>query len=107
MSLDGMRNFEAAKGRRHAFEGLVAVGRVGTPGDWRALYAYQYVQRDAVVGAYNGDDWWWHTWYEGHRLAVAVTILPQVYVQASGVVQRRLDEMYWLNRYIIDFVKMF
>jgi hypothetical protein len=107
VSLDGMNNFEAQDRRRLAFEGALVVGRLGTPGNWRAVYSYQYVQRDAIVGAYNGDDWWWHTWYEGHRLALGVTVLPQVYVQGSAVVQRRLDLGFWLNRYMVDLVKMF
>ncbi|MEX1245098.1 MAG: hypothetical protein WEB59_11385 [Thermoanaerobaculia bacterium] len=107
VSLDGMNNFEAQTGRRLAFEGALVVGRLGTPGNWRAVYSYQYIQRDATVGAYNGDDWWWHTWYEGHRLALGVTVLPQVYVQGSAVVQRRLDLDFWINRYMVDLVKMF
>lgn len=107
ISLDGIRNFSAPGGKRLAFEGALAVGRLGTPGDWRATYAYQYVQRDALVGAYNSDDWWWHTWFEGHRLTVAVTILPRVFLQGSVSLNRRLDETYWLNRYLVDLVKMF
>jgi hypothetical protein len=107
VSLDGIRNFEGASGKKSAFEGVLAVGRLGTPGHWRVFYAYQYVERDALVGAYNTDDWWFHTWYEGHRAGVAVTILPQVYVQFAGTLQRRLDRPNWLNRYTLDLVKMF
>ena len=107
VSLDGIRNFSAPEGKRLAFEGVLAVGRLGTPGDWRATYAYQYVQRDALVGAYNSDDWWWHTWFEGHRVTMAVTILPRVYLQGSFSLNRRLDQTYWINRYFVDLVKMF
>jgi hypothetical protein len=107
LSLDGLHNFRAGPRRKSAFEATLAAGRVGTPGQWRTFYTYQYVQRDAVVGAYNTDDWWFHTWYEGHRLGVAVTILPQVYVQASSSLQRRLDTRRWVNRYLVDVVKMF
>lgn len=107
VSLDGIHNFEAEDGNRNAFEGAVAVGSVGTPRTWRAFYMYQYVERDAVVGAYNTDDWWFHSWYRGHRVGVAVTLLPQVYVQGTFLVQQRLDLSGWLNRITVDLVKMF
>jgi len=87
--------------------GAVAIGSVGTPGTWRAFYMFQYVERDAVVGAYNTDDWWFHSRYRGHRAGVAVTLFPQVYVQGAFLVQRRLDLKTWLNRITVDLVKMF
>jgi hypothetical protein len=107
VSLDGVHNFAADPGRRNAFDGTVTAGRLGTPGEFRASYSYQYIQRDAIVGAYNSDDWWYHTWYEGHRLAVAWTFLPNLYLQAAFTVQRRLDTQYWVHRYLVDLVKMF
>jgi Putative porin len=107
VSLDGVHNFEATDGNRNAFEGAVAVGSVGTPGTWRAFYIYQYVERDAVVGAYNTDDWWFHSRYRGHRTGVAVTLLPQVFVQGTVMFQRRLDLQATLNRITVDLVKMF
>ena len=85
----------------------MTAGALGTPGQFRASYGYQYIQRDAMVGAYNSDDWWYHTWYEGHRVALAWTFLPGVYLQTAFTVQRRLDQQYWLNRYLVDLVKMF
>lgn len=107
VSLDGVRNFAADEGRRNAFEGSVTAGALGTPGQLRASYSYQYIQRDAMVGAYNSDDWWYHTWYEGHRVAVAWTFLPNLYLQGAFTLQRRLDTQYWVNRYLVDLVKMF
>jgi hypothetical protein len=107
LSLDGIHNFRAGTKKKNAFEVTLSAGRVGTPGDLRAFYTYQYVQRDALVAAYNTDDWWFHTWYEGHRAGAAVTFLPQTYVQFSGSVQRRLDTRNWVNRYLVDLVKMF
>lgn len=107
VSLDGIHNFAADPGNRNAFEGAVAVGSVGTPGTWRAFYMYQYVQRDAVLGAYNTDDWWFHSRYRGHRAGVAFTVLPQIFVQGAVVFQRRLDLKTTLNRITVDLVKMF
>ena len=110
LSLDGVKNFgsrEEAKGDDKALEASVTLGRVGTPGQVRGFYTFQYIQRDALLGAYNTDDWWFHTWYRGHRVGLAVTMFPQVYVQASAMVQQRLDRNTWLNRYMLDLVKMF
>jgi hypothetical protein len=107
VSIDGIHNFEAKTPNRDAIEAALAVGSVGTPGTWRAFYMYQYVQRDAVAGAYNTDDWWFHSRYTGHRAGVAVTLVPQVYLQGTFLVQRRLDLSGWLNRITIDLVKMF
>jgi hypothetical protein len=107
VSLDAIHNFEAEGDGGDAVEAAIAVGSVGTPRTWRAFYMFQYVERDAVVGAYNTDDWWFHSRYRGHRAGVAVTLLPQVYVQGTFLVQRRLDLKTWLNRVTVDLVKMF
>ncbi len=107
LSFDGLDNFAARDGRRLAFEASLTAGQAGTPGDWRGFYVYQYIERDATMGAYNTDDWWYHTWYEGHRVGVAWTFLPRVYLQGSFSVQRRLDSHSWINRYLVDLVKMF
>ncbi|MEO8349431.1 MAG: putative porin [Acidobacteriota bacterium] len=107
LSFDGVHNFEASDGNRSAFEGAIVLGSVGTPGTWRGFYMYQYVERDAVVGAYNTDDWWFHSRYRGHRTGVAVTILPQVFVQGTLMLQRRLDLRSTLNRITVDLVKVF
>ncbi|MFN2386613.1 MAG: putative porin [Thermoanaerobaculia bacterium] len=107
VSADVSRNFGAVTDEKDAFEGSLAVGQLGTPGQWRTFYTFQYVERDAVVGAYNTDDWWFHSWYRGHRVGVGFTVLPRVFVQGAVMFQRRLDLPRWLNRYTVDLVKMF
>jgi hypothetical protein len=107
VSLDGIHNFGAVGPGSNAYEAAVSVGSVGTPRNWRAFFVYQYIGRDALVGAYNTDDWWWHTWAEGYRAGFAYTILPMVYLQPAFVLQRRLDYAFWINRVTVDLVKMF
>lgn len=107
VSIDLSRNFGAETDEKDAFEGSLSAGQLGTPGQWRAFYTFQYVERDAVVGAYNTDDWWFHSWYRGHRVGVGFTVLPRVFVQGTVMFQRRLDLPRWLNRYMVDLVKMF
>jgi hypothetical protein len=107
IGLDAIHNFGTVGSGPNAYEGSVTVGSVGTPWTWRAFFVYQYVGRDAVVGAYNTDDWWYHTWAEGYRTGVALTVLPMVYVQPAVVFQRRLDYEGYLTRITVDLVKMF
>ena len=110
ISLDGLVNTgvsEDADEEKSALEGSLFLGRVGTPGNWRFFYTFQYVERDAVLGAYNTDDWWFHSWYRGHRMGIAITILPRVFVQGVLVFQQRLDLPSTLNRITLDVVKMF
>ncbi len=110
VSLDFLRNTATASEayrQNSAFEGTFVLGRVGRRGDWRFLYQFQYVERDAVLGAYNTDDWWFHSWYRGHRVAAAYTVLPDVFVQSSLVIQKRLDLNNSLNRVIVELVKLF
>jgi hypothetical protein len=112
VSLDGVKNFgirgfAKEEGEGEAFEGQLALGRVGTPWNVRFFYTFQYVETDALIGAYNTDDWWFHTWYVGHRTGLALTVLPNVYVQGSIMFQRRLDRQNYLNRILVDLVKIF
>ena len=107
LSLDYIHNFGAPGKIANAYEAGVMVGNVGTPNTWRAFFIYQYIGRDALVGAYNTDDWWWHTWAEGYRFGASYTIFPMVYVQPAVVFQRRLDYYSWINRVTVDLVKMF
>ena len=110
VSLDGAVNNgvrDVAVREKSAFEASLTAGRLGNPWDWRAFVTYQYIERDAILGAYNTDDWWFHTWYRGVRAGVAVTVLPQVFVQGIVMFQRRLDLPTTLNRVTVDLVKMF
>jgi len=107
VSLDFVHNFGIVGTGPNAYEAAVSVGSVGTPRTWRGFFVYQNVGRDALVGAYNTDDWWWHTWAEGYRFGFSYTVLPMLYVQPAVVFQRRLDASYWINRVTVDLVKMF
>ncbi len=110
LSVDGLVNLGVRREASHeksAFEGVASVGRVGTPGDWRVFYIFQYVERDAVLGAYTSDDWWFHSWHRGSRAGIAFTFLPQVFLQGTVMFQKRLDLKTTLNRVTVDLVKMF
>jgi len=108
LSVDWAHNLAATeRAYRDGVEAALRIGREGSPGDVQLFDIYQYVDRDAIVGAYNTDDWWFHTWYVGHRAGVSVTVLPQVMLRPSVVFQRRQDRRHYLNRYLLDLVKTF
>ena len=108
LSLDWAHNLAATEREyRDGFEAAIRVGREGDRGDFQVFDVYQYVDRDAVVGAYNTDDWWFHSWYVGHRVGVAYTVVAGVEIRPSVVFQRRQDRSHYLNRYLFDLVKTF
>ncbi len=107
ITVDGIHNFGSETDDVNAIEATLALGQLGSPGQFRFFYIFQYIERDALPGAYNTDDWWFHTWARGHRMGVGVTILPNLFVQGAVVFQNRLDRTIWLNRVTIDLVKMF
>jgi Putative porin len=107
ISADWARNLAGPPEYRDAFEAALFIGSAGTPGDFEIFDIYQYVDRDALVGAYNTDDWWFHTWYEGHRAGASYTFLPGWLLRPSIVFQRRQDRAHYLNRLLVDLVKMF
>ncbi|MGH9443194.1 MAG: putative porin [Thermoanaerobaculia bacterium] len=107
-SFDWARNLAADENAyRDAFEAALRIGREGNRGDFQVFDVYQSVDRDAVVGAYNTDDWWFHSWYVGHRVGVSYTVVSGVEIRPSVVFQRRQDRKHYLNRYLFDLVKTF
>jgi hypothetical protein len=108
LSVDWVHNFGAIESEySNGYEVALVVGQTGNPGNVQFFNVWQYIEQDAVLGAYNSDDWWFHTWYDGDRVGVAVTVLPQVVIRPSVVFQHRLDREHYLNRYLVDFVKIF
>lgn len=108
VSVDWARNLAANEDiYRDGVEVALRIGREGNRGDFQFFDVFQYVDRDAVVGAYNTDDWWFHSWYTGHRIGVAYTVAAGIEVRPSVVFQRRQDRGHYLNRYLFDLVKTF
>ena len=108
LSLDWTHNLAGSEPEyRDGVEAALRIGHEGNRGDWLVFEAFQYVDRDAVVGAYNTDDWWFHSWYTGNRFGIAYTIVPGVELRPSVVFQRRQDRQHYLNRYLFDLVKTF
>jgi hypothetical protein len=58
--LDLVRNF-GADDQRDGARFSVVYGNRREAGSWEIGYAYQRIQRDAVMAAFNAEDWWFHS----------------------------------------------
>jgi hypothetical protein len=72
---------------------LVAGDRT-KPRGWEFGYVFQRIQRDAVMAAFNSDDWWFHSAVRGHMLWVGYGIDATWDLRLGGFHERRdgLDE---------------
>jgi signal transduction histidine kinase len=87
---DVVRNLGADSDR----DGLRAIAVVGDAGRARSIevaYAYQRIERDAVLAAMNGDDWWFHSRSRGHMLRAAIGVTSRIVVRVSSFLERRDD----------------
>jgi hypothetical protein len=74
----------------------------------QAEYTYAKVDRDAVVAAFNTDDFFWGTGWEGHRADLATKAAKNSSVHAIAQWQRFKDSPdpvireTWVKRYRIE-----
>ncbi len=54
-------------------------------------YAYQRIERDAILAAVNGDDWWFHSRTRGHMLRATFGVTARIRLRASAFLERRDD----------------
>ena len=101
-----IHNFGSSDERR-AIEGLAEIGKIEKRGDWRFSYSFQRVERDAVVGAFTSDDWWFHSDHQGGQFTAAVGVLPHTFLQFGAVFQKRNHTVNWVKRFQIDLVVRF
>lgn len=81
---------DANKGGR----GSLVVGDRWQPHGWEFGFAYQRVQRDAVMAAFNEDDWWFHSFTRGGMPWIGYGIAERWSLRLAGFDERRdlLDE---------------
>jgi hypothetical protein len=74
----------------------------------RLEYVYAKIDRDATVAAFNTDDFFWGTGWEGHRLDLATARSTTMSLHAIGQRQRFKDSPnealrdHWVNRYRVE-----
>lgn len=99
--LDLVRNF-GADDQRDAARFSVVVGDARVPRGWEFGYATQRIQRDAVMAAFNEDDWWFHSFARGSMPWVSYGIDATWSVRVAGFFERRDDQPDRVDRLLID-----
>jgi hypothetical protein len=91
--LDYVNNLGADDANEGARFSLVAGDRT-QPGRWEFGFAFQRIQRDAVMAAFNSDDWWFHSAVRGGMPWVGYGFDRTWNIRLAGFHERRdgLDE---------------
>jgi hypothetical protein len=91
--LDYVDNLGADDANAGARFSLVAGDRT-QPGRWELGFAFQRIQRDAVMAAFNSDDWWFHSAMRGSMPWIGYGLDRTWNIRLAGFHERRdgLDE---------------
>lgn len=88
--IDVARNVAASE-HRDAIRTRLALGGVETPAGLEIGWLYQRIERDAVCGAFNSDDWWFHSRMRGHLGWIAWGLGRPIGLKLSGTIEQRDD----------------
>jgi hypothetical protein len=80
----------------------LVLGSSRLPGGWELGYAQQRIQRDAVMAAFNSDDWWIHSVVRGGMLWLGYGFSERVSGQVSAFSERRDDQTQTVHRVLVD-----
>jgi len=94
-------NFGAPDERR-AVEVRAQIGKLEERRDWQFTYSFQRVERDAVVGAFTSDEWWYHSDFRGSRFTAAFSPVFPMFLRFSAVFQKRTNTDNLLRRFQLD-----
>jgi hypothetical protein len=72
----------------------LSIGDRTKPRGWEFGYAFQRIQRDAAMAAFNSDDWWFHSAVRGHLVWIGYGIDATWSLRLAGFHELRdgLDE---------------
>lgn len=90
LRLDLARNVAHPRDRDGARTRL-AIGGAGMPAGAEVGWIFQRVEREAVPGAFNSDDWWFHTRMRGNQVWIRVGLGEQLEAKVAGFHERRDD----------------
>jgi len=88
--VDGAMNASAGSDDR-ALRTRLATGGAGAPWGIEAGWIYQRIEREALAGAFNSDDWWFHSRSRGHSIFLHAGLGRAVSVRIAGFIERRDD----------------
>jgi hypothetical protein len=88
LRLDRVRNLGADTARDGARASLTVGNRL-QPHGWEVGYATQRIQRDAVVAAFNSEEWWFHSAMHGQLASIGYGIDATWNLKLSGFHEER------------------
>lgn len=99
--LDLVRNL-GADDQRDGARGSIQLGDSRQPQAWEFGLADQRIQRDAVMAAFNSDDWWFHSWARGVMPWVAYGFSPTWSARLAAFHERRDGVSEHTDRVLLD-----
>jgi hypothetical protein len=99
--LDLVRNV-GADDQRDGARISVVLGDSRQPLGWEFGVADQRIQRDAVMAAFNSDDWWFHSWTRGVMPWIAYGINATWSARLAGFHERRDGVNDFTDRVLLD-----
>ncbi len=99
--LDLVQNLAADDDDQGARVSLI-LGNAERKGGWEFGYSQQRIQREAVMAAFNEDDWWFPTAMRGYMPWVSWGS-GNVHVRLAAFIERRDDRDEHLKRLLLDF----
>lgn len=100
--LDLVQNLAADDEDQGARLSLI-LGDAARLGGWEFGYSQQRIQREAVMAAFNEDDWWFPTAMRGYMPWVSYGLGPNLHVRLAAFIERRDDREEHLKRLLLDF----
>ena len=80
----------------------VVLGDRRRAGGWEFGYAKQRIQRDAVMAAFNEDDWWFHSFTHGFMPWVGYGLTENVSLRVAGFRELRNGLSEHTDRLLVD-----
>lgn len=101
LRLDLVRNL-GAEDQRDGARGSIVLGESRQRQGWEFGLADQRIQRDAVMAAFNSDDWWFHSWARGMMAWVAYGFNPTWSARLAAFHERRDGVSEYTDRVLLD-----
>lgn len=70
-------------------------------------YAYERIQRDAIVAAFSDDNWWFASWLRGSSVWFGYGFNDSMRIKVAGFFERRDDQDDYNKRVLVDLEYFF
>ena len=91
LTAERIQNLRSGVGEDRGWAAGAALGRAGTPGDWRLYYQWQVIEREAVFSAFAQDDFLLGTNHESHVVGAQTRLSEDVMLQLWTLVSAPED----------------